>query len=121
MGRGGAVLEKPPVEQPLKKFPIFYGTRRFITVFTRVLHWSFSSARSIQFTPPPSHSSQIILILSIHLRLELPTGLFLSGLPTNIPYAFFFSLIRDTCPAHLIRLDSLVSIYFQFFIHLPPY
>jgi hypothetical protein len=41
----------PPWEaanvQPLKKFPAFYGTRRFITVFTRALHWSLSWARSI--------------------------------------------------------------------------
>jgi hypothetical protein len=37
------LLEKPPTVQPLKKFPEFYGTRRFITVFTRALHWSLSS------------------------------------------------------------------------------
>jgi hypothetical protein len=40
------LLEKPPVMQLLKNFPIFYGTRRFITVFTRALHWSLSSAKS---------------------------------------------------------------------------
>jgi hypothetical protein len=34
--------EKPPVTQPLKNFPAFYGTRRFITMFTRALHWSLS-------------------------------------------------------------------------------
>jgi hypothetical protein len=39
--------------------------------------------------------------LSTHLRLGLPIGLFPSGLPTNI-YAFLFSHIRATCPAHLI-------------------
>jgi hypothetical protein len=33
-------LEKVQIVQPLKKFPEFYGTRRFITVFTRALHWS---------------------------------------------------------------------------------
>jgi hypothetical protein len=42
-----ALLEKPPVVQLLKNFPAFYGTRRFITVFTRALHWSLSWARSI--------------------------------------------------------------------------
>jgi hypothetical protein len=31
------LLELSPVAQLLKNFPIFYGTRRFITVFTRVL------------------------------------------------------------------------------------
>jgi hypothetical protein len=37
-----AILEKLPVVQPHEKFPTFYGTRRFITVFTRALHWSLS-------------------------------------------------------------------------------
>jgi hypothetical protein len=35
-------MEKPPVVQMLKNFPTFYGTRRFITVFTRALHLSIS-------------------------------------------------------------------------------
>jgi hypothetical protein len=35
-------FEKPPIVQLLKSFPAFYGTQRFITVFTRVLHWSLS-------------------------------------------------------------------------------
>jgi hypothetical protein len=29
-----SLLEKLPIVQPLKKFPAFYGTQRFITVFT---------------------------------------------------------------------------------------
>jgi hypothetical protein len=36
--RNWALLEKPPVVQLHKNFSIFYGTRRFITVFTRALH-----------------------------------------------------------------------------------
>jgi hypothetical protein len=47
-----ALLEKPPVAQPLKKFPTFYGTQRFITVSTRASHWSLFWARSIQSIPP---------------------------------------------------------------------
>jgi hypothetical protein len=34
-----------------KNFPAFYGTRRFITVFTIALHWFLSWARSIQSHP----------------------------------------------------------------------
>jgi hypothetical protein len=70
--RSWALLEKLPIVQPLKNFPVFYGTRRFITAFTRALHWSLSWARSIQ--SPPSHpiSLRSILILSTHLRLGLP-------------------------------------------------
>jgi hypothetical protein len=36
----------PPVAQQLRNIRTFYGTRRFITVFTRALHWSLSGAGS---------------------------------------------------------------------------
>jgi hypothetical protein len=37
-----ALLEEPPIVKIVKNFPKFYGNRRFITVFTRALHWSLS-------------------------------------------------------------------------------
>jgi hypothetical protein len=38
----GALLEKLQIVQLLMNFPAFYGTRRFIIVITRALHWSLS-------------------------------------------------------------------------------
>jgi hypothetical protein len=49
--RSWALLEKPPIVQPLKSFPAFYGTRRFNTLFTRAIHWSLSWVISIQYPP----------------------------------------------------------------------
>jgi hypothetical protein len=80
------LLEKLTGLQLLKKFPVFYGNRRFITALTSARHLSLSWASSIQSTHPHSTSRRSILILSSHLHLGLPIGLFPSGLPTKTLY-----------------------------------
>jgi hypothetical protein len=69
------LFEKLIVTQLVKKIPLSYGTRRFITVFTKARHRTLSWASRIQFAPSIPISPRSILMLSSHLRLGPPSGL----------------------------------------------
>ena len=81
-----ALLEKVTGLQLVKKFPAFRGTRRFITALTSVRHPSLSWASPIQSIYPHPTSWRSILILSTHLRLGLPSGLFFPPVSPPRPY-----------------------------------
>ena len=69
------LLEQLTGLQPVKKFPAFHGTRRFITALTSARQLSLSWASPIQSIYPHPTSWRSVLILFTHLRLGLPSGL----------------------------------------------
>jgi len=70
------LLEKLTGLQLVKKFPAFHWTRMFITALTGVRHLSLSWASPFQSIYPHPTSWRSVLILSTHLRIGLPSGLF---------------------------------------------
>jgi hypothetical protein len=77
------LLEKLTGPQLVKKFPACYGTRRVIA-FTIARHLFLFRARTIQ-SLPSSHYWYTSMLFS-HLRLGLPSGVFLSGFSTQNMY-----------------------------------
>jgi hypothetical protein len=63
-----------------------------------------------QSIPQNPVSLRYILIFSTNLPLDLPSGLFTSGYPTNLLYASFFSLVNAASPVNLNLLDFIILI-----------
>jgi hypothetical protein len=104
---------------PVKMRGRFRGTGHVTSIFraeegnmkqNTALHLYLSWARPIQSTTHKLISKRSSLMLSIHLRLGLPSRLFPTGFPTNNLYTSLFSLIHATCPAHLIFLNIIILI-----------
>jgi len=106
------LLEKLTGSQLAKKFPTFYGTWKFFTVFTSARHLSLSWASSIQSTPAHPTSWRSILILSSPLCLGLASGFFPSGFSTKTLCTPPLYPKRATRPAHLIF--SILSLLHSF-------
>jgi hypothetical protein len=110
------LLEKPPVAQLLMKCPTFYGTRRFITVFTRALHWSLPWSRSIRSIPPHPIYLRSILVLSSHVYIFLVVS-FLMAFPlkstmhSSSPHACYIYLPTYLPTYPSIHLSTYLRLY----------
>jgi hypothetical protein len=97
-----ALPEKLPVLQLLKNLA-FYGTRRFITLFRRALHWSLSWGRSIQSVPSHPLCLRSILILPTHtyVLVFLVVSFFLAFSPISYMHSSYFPhSCYMLCPSH---------------------
>jgi hypothetical protein len=107
--RSRAPGEKLIYAQLVKKFPFFYGTRKFIIELRAACHWSLSWARGILSIPSEHISLRSIPILHSRLRLGL-TNDFL----TKIVYAFLISPLRVMFPGHLIFLNLITVVIMKY-------
>ena len=98
----------------VKKFPVFYGTWRFITAFTSARHLSLTWATSIQSMPSHHTSWRSILILSSHLRLGLPSDLLPSGFHIETMYKPLLSpyLCYMPRPSH-IHIYTYICMWYS--------
>jgi hypothetical protein len=96
--------------QLVKKFPVFYGSRMFITVFAKFCHRSWSWSKWIPSTPPKPISSKSILIFYSHLDRPFLRGLLPSYFPTKIFYAFLVFPMHHVI-LHLILFDLIALIF----------
>jgi hypothetical protein len=96
------------VPQLVKILPSFYGTWRFITVFTTAQHLSPSWARSIHSTPTHPVSLRSILILSsIYVRVYKTFSFLRFSYQHPMHINIHFSPHTDTRPSHTCLCSCL--------------
>jgi hypothetical protein len=95
------LLKKLIVTQLVKKFPDFYGTLSFISLFTKPATYTCHKTNPVLNLPPCF--SKIHYNIVSHLRVGLPSTLFLSGFPTKILYTSAFFRLYMPRPSHISR------------------
>jgi len=128
--RSRVLLQKLSGFQPVKKFPEFYGTRRFITAFTSARHLSLSWVSSIQSIPPYPTSWKIHLnsILpstpgspkcSLSLRFSHRNPVYPSLLPRTCYMSRFSHSYRFDYPKNIWWAVQIIKLLIMSFSPLP--
>jgi hypothetical protein len=106
--------------QLVKKFPAFYGTRRFITIFTIARHLSLSWANSIQSIPPlPEYPSNLMSLFRCSVRTKISVQVW------GFVCEFFITNIRFhgeelLAPRQTLKLeDHPLSAAYSIYLQLP--
>jgi hypothetical protein len=106
------LLEKLTGSATSQEIPRIFGTRRFLTVLRSAHHLSLSWANSIQSPQSPTTSWRSILILSSHLRLGLPNGLFHAwSYDRKKILNFFFGLTSHLADCFICHNQGTQDIY----------
>ena len=105
------LLQKLTTSQLVKKFPAFYGTRGSLPHLQVPTTSPYSEPVPSSPSPPHPTSWRSILILSSHIHLGLPSGLFPSGSPPKLVYTFPVPLMcYMPLPSDSSQFDHLNNI-----------
>ena len=96
---GRVLLQKPTATQSVKEFLDFHETKRFNTASTTEAICPYHEADQSSPCPPTLTST---LIVSSHLSLGLPKGIFHSRFLTKILNAPLNFSMCEACPTYLI-------------------
>jgi len=109
----GALLERIIVIQVVKKFPAFYGTQRFIAVFTRADHCPIlSQMHPVHNLPPSFHEISSNIVLSLDLNYTSPFRLLV--FPANLPCGdSLHSLFQISYPFSIAYVVPKKSVHFR--------
>jgi hypothetical protein len=105
------IADRLRVPQLIKKFPAFYGTWMFISMF-RTAHWPLATSRTRWMQYTIMHFSlRSILVVSSHKSLA--SGLFVSGFKTKVCISFLLFAWVLTLPDvfTLIISDENVKVW----------
>jgi hypothetical protein len=89
-----ADLDKLTGLPPVKKFPVFYGSRRFIAVFTTVRHWLQFWAKTALSTP---RLIPLTSVLTLYLHLRLGRSGHITPPPLVFPTKIFYEILSHAC------------------------
>jgi len=106
-------LEELTFPEPVEKFSVCYGSRRYITEFTNIYLSCLYSVIWMQHTTSYHSSCRSLLVLSCHPRLSLQSDLFRKHFPTKILHVLLFSFRSATRLMHFIlrRLTSRITLH----------
>jgi hypothetical protein len=121
------LLENLTGFQPRKKFPAFYGTRRFIIAFTSARHPSLPWASSVQSIPPHMSILRCLGLTSVSVELRasckrsVTRYVLRSGAVITLSNHQAGGLPPVGCPRMLIQYIRSYSANLRPFVHPQPW
>jgi ABC-type multidrug transport system permease subunit len=112
------LLERLEVTQLIKKVPACKETQSFITTITKPCHWTLSWTSSVLSTSSYPIFMRFILILSSHICLYLPVGLF--SYFSKLHFDMIFPYMPISHSSVFLRFPDQSVVWISYFLPCKP-